>query len=115
MLPIGVKIKKARIHLDLTIRLLAARIGVSHSYLILIEKGQRHFPKRLAEKLAKALRLDRETVHEWYLEQELTRAGIKNKKSHELIKRVLRMTTKEKESLLGVLRDEKIRASHPKK
>lgn len=107
MLPIGVKIKKARIGLNLTTRLLAARVGVSHSYLILIEKGQRRFPKRLVEKLGKALELSRKTVYEWYLEQELIRAGIVDKKSHELIKNVLKMISKEKESLLEVIRESK--------
>lgn len=99
---IGPKIKNIRLGLGLTVEFLSAEIGVSPSYLTLIENGKRRLPKRLVGKLAKAFKLPKETVYDWYLEQELKAAGITNKKSHELIKRVLKMTLKEKESFLKV-------------
>lgn len=104
---IGLKIKKFRVDLDLSVKTLSNQTGVSRSYLTLIENGERRLPKRLVEKLSKALRLSKETVYNWYLEQELREAGITDKKSHELIREVLKMTPKEKESLLKVLEGEK--------
>lgn len=109
---IGLKIKKIRIGLDLTVWSLSQRLGVSRSYLTLMENGERHLPKKLVGKLAKALRLSEETIYDWYLEQELRGVEITDKKSYELIKKVLKMTPEEKESLLKVLREEK-NASYP--
>lgn len=108
MLSIGLKIKNIRAGLGLTVGSLSQGLGVSRSYLTLIENGERRLPKGLVGKLAKAFKLPKETVYDWYLEQELREMGIKNKKSHELIKKVLKMTTKEKESLLQVLKERKI-------
>lgn len=112
---IGIKIKKVRLELKLTTKILAVELGVSRSYLTLIENGERRLPKRLIGNLAKALSLHRETIYEWYFEQELSEVGITNKKSYELIQQILKMTPKEKESLLRVLKDEKIAASPSKK
>lgn len=104
MSPIGLKIKNIRMGLGLTAGTLSQELGVSRSYLTLMENEERRLPKRLVGKLAKAFKLPKETVYDWYLEQELEAAGITNKKSHELIKKVLKMTPKEKESLLKVLK-----------
>lgn len=112
---IGSKIKNVRIGLGLSVGFLSAEIGVSRSYLTLIENGKRRLPKRLVEKLAKAFKLPKETVYNWYLEQELGKTGITDKKSHELIKKVLKMTPGEKESLLKVLKEEKIGSTPPKR
>lgn len=101
---IGLKIRKARVGLKLTVRLLAVELGISHGYLTLIENRKRPLPKELVAKLARVLKLPKATVYDWYLEQELTRAGIKDKKSHDLIKKILKMTVVEKESLLRVLK-----------
>lgn len=101
---IGIKIKKTRLELGLSVKTVSDQAGVSRSYLTLIENGERHLPKRLVGKLAKALKLPKETVYDWYLEQELSRVGIKGKESHDLIKEVLKMTIKEKESLLTILK-----------
>lgn len=90
--------------LGLTVGFLSQELGISRSYLTLIENGERRLPKKLVEKLAKTFNLPKETVYEWYLEQELREMEITNKKSHQLIKEVLKMTAKEKESLLKVLR-----------
>ena len=100
--------------MGLTVRFLSAEIGVSRSYLTLMENGKRRLPKKLVGKLAKVLKLPKAAVYDWHLEQELEAAGITDKKSHELIKKVLRMTPKEKESLLTVLREEKIAPRRPK-
>ena len=112
---IGLKIKKIRIDLGFSVKTLANQIGVSRSYLTLIENGERRIPKRLIGNLAKALSLPGETIYEWYFEQELSEVGITDKKSYELIQEILKMTPKEKESLMRVLKDEKIAASPSKK
>ena len=101
---IGLKIKKIRIDLGFSVKTLSNQTGVSRSYLTLIENEERPLPKRLVEKVAEALKLSKETVYEGYLEQELARVGIKRKESHELIKKILKMTIKEKESLLTVFK-----------
>lgn len=101
---IGLKIKKIRIDLGLSVKTLSNQTGVSRSYLTLIENRERRLPKGLVEKLAKALRLSKETVYEWYFEQELREVGVTDKKSYELIQKVLKMTLKEKESLLIILK-----------
>lgn len=108
MIAIGLKIKHIRAGLGVTVDSLSQQLGTSRSHLTLIENGERRLPKRLVKKLARALRLSKEIVYDWYLEQELITFGIKDKKSHALIKEVLKMTPKEKESLLKVLGGETI-------
>jgi len=108
MISIGLRIKNIRMGLGLTVDSLSHDLGVSRTYLTLIENGERRLPKKLVGKLAKAFIMPKATVYEWYLEQELRGAGITDKKSHELIKKVLKMTPKEKESLLQVLKEHKI-------
>jgi len=115
MISIGLKIKNVRIGLGLTTGGLSQKLGTSRSYLTLIENGERPLPKRLVGKLAKAFKLPKATVHEWFFEQELREAGIKDKKSHQLIKKILKMTSKEKESLLQILKEEKTAPHRPKK
>lgn len=51
---IGLKIKKIRIDLGLSVKTLSNQTGVSRSYLTLIENGERPLPKRLVEKVAEA-------------------------------------------------------------
>lgn len=101
--------------LGLTVDFLSQELGVSRSYLTLMENGKRRLPKRLVGKLSKAFKLPKKTVHEWYLEQALREVGITNKKSYELIKKMLKMTPKEKESLLKVLKGERTSPRPPKK
>lgn len=113
MILIGSKIKNIRIHLGLTVEFLSQKLGVSRSYLTLIENGERRLPKKLIKKLAKALKLSEEVVYDWFLEQELITVGITDKKSHELIENILKMTAKEKESLLSVVKN--IRLTQSKK
>lgn len=90
VMSIGLKIKKIRIGLNLSVKILSNQTGVSRSYLILIENGDRPLPKRLVEKVAEALKLPHKTVYEWYLEQELKRMGFTDKRSLQLIQRLLR-------------------------
>jgi len=90
---IGLKIKNVRIGLGLTVEFLSAKLGVSRSYLTLIENGKRRLPKRLVKKLATAFKLPKETVYNWYFEQEFKALGI-NRKSYELIERVLKRRPK---------------------
>lgn len=71
MTAIGSKIKNVRLGLGLTTEFLSQELGVSRSYLTLIENGERRLPKKLVGKFAKAFKLPKETVYEWYLEQEL--------------------------------------------
>jgi len=104
MISIGLKIRNIRTGLGSTVGILSQEIGVSRSYLTLIENGERRMPKSLVGKLAKAFKLPKEAVYDWYLEQEFMEMGITNKKSHQLIKEVLKMTPKEKESLLKILK-----------
>lgn len=115
MRKIGIKIKNIRLGLGLTVGTLSQRLGISRSYMTLMENGERRLPNKLVPKFAKAFRLSEEIVYDWYLEQELRGAGITDKRSHELIKSVLKMTSKEKESLLKVLKDEKIASVRAKR
>ncbi len=93
---IGLKIKNVRVGLGLTVRLLSAKLGVSRSYFTLIENGKRRLPKRLVEKLATAFKLPKETAYNWYFEQEFKALGINNRKSYELIERVMKRPPKKK-------------------
>ncbi|MBU4016241.1 helix-turn-helix domain-containing protein [Patescibacteria group bacterium] len=103
MKTLGSKIKNIRVGLGLTVEDLSQKLGVSRSYLTLIEGGKRRLPRRFVKGLAKTLHLSECTVYDWFLEQKLVEAGITDKKSHELIKNVLKMTVKEKESLLKAI------------
>ena len=111
----GAKIKNIRLGLGLTVEDLSQKLGISRSYLTLVENEKRRLPEQLVAKFAKAFRLSKEVVYGWYLEQELREAGITDKKTHELIKRVLKMTPPEQESLLQVFREEKNAPLPPKK
>lgn len=104
---IDIKIKNIRLGLGLTVGTLAKRLGISRSYLTLMENGERRLPRQLVAKFAKAFRLSKQIIYDWYLEQELREVGITDKKSHELIISVLKMNSREKESLLKVLKGEK--------
>ena len=94
---------------------LSTEIDVSRSYLTLMENGKRRLPKRLVGKLAKVFKLPKATVYDWYLEQELRRVGITDKKSHKLIKEILKMTREEKESLVKVLKGERTSLRRPRR
>ena len=87
---IGLKIKKIRVDLGLSVKTLSSQIRSSRSYLTLIENGNRPLPKRLVEKVAKALKLPKKTVYEWYLEQEFKKMGFTDKRSLQLIQKFLR-------------------------
>jgi len=64
----GKQLRKERIKRDLTVLELAKACGISHSYVTLIENGQRLPGKRIIPKIAAALNLEIGTVLNWYLE-----------------------------------------------
>lgn len=73
---IGEKLKQARLKTGTSVEKLASKIGISHSYLTLIENDQRYLPKRLIKKLTQLLELPSQTIYHWYVDQELSRAGV---------------------------------------
>ena len=67
MLRAGEKIQKRRRYLHLTDLNLGHDIGVSRSYVTLIENGKRKVPKKLVIPLARALKLSKKVVYQWFL------------------------------------------------
>jgi transcriptional regulator with XRE-family HTH domain len=68
MIRAGIRIQKKRRERGLTVQQLASCIGVSRSYLTLIENGKRSFPKKLVIPLAKSLKLSKKVVYQWFLQ-----------------------------------------------
>ena len=64
----GQKLRSERKNQDLTTQDLANKIGVSRSYITLIETGKRLPGKKNISKIALALGLKNSTVLNWYLE-----------------------------------------------
>lgn len=60
-------LRKKRKELDLSAEELANRIHVSRSYITLIENGKRLPGKTLLPKIARALKLEKNVIVEWYL------------------------------------------------
>ncbi len=73
---IGTQIKQTRLKKGLSAETLATRIGISRSYLTLIENNQRYLPKSLVKLLARAFKLSPQVIYQWYVDQELSRAGV---------------------------------------
>lgn len=84
----GENIRHTRISLGLSTQSLSAKLGISRSYLTLIEIGKRPLPKSLFRSLSASLKLPRKTVREWYIQQGLQ--GIVNKKTLTLILSILK-------------------------
>lgn len=61
-------LRLARKALGLSTKDIAAKLGVSRSYITLIENNDRLPGKHLLAKIAKILHLEKEKVIEWYLE-----------------------------------------------
>ena len=59
---------------------LAKKVGVSRSYITLLENGKRPPTKTIITKIAKGLRVKSWLVKVWFLEDQLKRLGIKDKK-----------------------------------
>jgi transcriptional regulator with XRE-family HTH domain len=64
----GKKMLSTRKKLRLSSNHLAEKIGISRSYLTLIENDKRLPSKKLLGKISKALKLDKDIITNWYLE-----------------------------------------------
>lgn len=75
-------LRKRREELGLSTEELANRVHISRSYITLLESGKRIPGKTLLPKIARALRVEKQIVVDWYLEcQEVKlkkRLGIKH-------------------------------------
>ncbi len=63
-------IRAKRESLGLTAEELATRVHVSRSYITLLENGKRLPGKTLLPKIARALRLEKSEIVEWYLAEQ---------------------------------------------
>ena len=64
----GKQLVKKRKDLKLSEAFLSKQIGVSRSYIALIEHGKRLPSKKLLAKFAQALTLTKKDIIEWYIE-----------------------------------------------
>lgn len=71
MIRAGKRIQKRRHECHLTAQQLAHAIGVSRSYLTLIETGKRTLPKRLVIPLARQLKVKEQVIYDWFLDEQL--------------------------------------------
>jgi transcriptional regulator with XRE-family HTH domain len=99
---IGNNIRKTRISLNLTTQTLAQKLGISRSYLTLIETGVRPISERLINPFAGTLKISKNTLKEWYLEQSMNR--LIDRKSWQIIKQVLCLSPVQKSRLLTILK-----------
>ena len=74
------KLRTERKKLGLSAEELAKRVHVSRSYITLLESGKRPPTKTIITKIAKGLRVKSWLVKVWFLEDQLKRLGIKDKK-----------------------------------
>ncbi len=63
-------LRAKRESLDLTAEELANRVHVSRSYITLLENGKRIPGKTLLPKIARALKLEKNVIVEWYLAEQ---------------------------------------------
>ena len=63
-------IRAKRESLGLTAEELATRVHVSRSYITLLENGKRIPGKTLLPKIARALKLEKSVIVEWYLAEQ---------------------------------------------
>ena len=73
-------LRTERKRLGLSAEELAELVGVSRSYITLLESGKRSPSKTIVAKIAKGLRVKSWVVEEWFLEDQLKKLGIKDKK-----------------------------------
>ncbi len=73
-------LRTQRKKLGLSAEELAERVGVSRSYITLLESGKRSPTKTIVAKIAKGLGVEGWVVEEWFLEDQLKKFGIKDKK-----------------------------------
>lgn len=60
---------------------LAERVGVSRSYITLLENGKRSPTKTVVAKIAKGLGVESWVVEEWFLEDQLKKFGIEDEET----------------------------------
>ena len=73
-------LRTERKKLGLSAKELAKRVHVSRSYITLLEGGKRSPTKTIISKIAKGLKVKSWVVEGWFIEDQLKRFGIKNKK-----------------------------------
>ena len=66
--------------LGLSTQELAKKVGVSRSYITLLENGKRPPTKTIIPKITKGLKVKSWLVEGWFLESQLKKLGIKDKK-----------------------------------
>jgi transcriptional regulator with XRE-family HTH domain len=76
----GKNLRLKRKELGLSAEELANRVHVSRSYITLLENGRRRPTKTIVTKIAKGLKLKSWLVEEWFIEDELKKLGIKDRK-----------------------------------
>ncbi len=74
-------LRSERKKLDLSAEELAKRVGVSRSYITLLESGKRSPTKTIVAKIAKGLGVESWVIEEWFLEDQLKKLGIKDEKT----------------------------------
>lgn len=67
--------------LGLSAEELAERVGVSRSYITLLESGKRSPTKTIVAKIAKGLGVESWLVEEWFLEDKFKKFGIEDEKT----------------------------------
>ena len=73
-------LRTERKKLGLSAKELAKRAHVSRSYITLLENGKRFPTKTIVAKITRGLGVESWVVEEWFLEDQLKKLGIKDKK-----------------------------------
>ena len=79
-MPFAKNLRTERKRLGLSTQELAKKVGISRSYITLLENSKRPPTKTIITKIAKGLRVKSWLVEEWFLEDQLKKLGIKDKK-----------------------------------
>ena len=74
-------LRTERKKLGLSAKELAKRVGLSRSYITLLENGERSPTKTIIAKIAKGLMVKSWVVEEWFLEDQLKKFGIEEEKT----------------------------------
>lgn len=72
-------LRNERKKLGLSTQELARKIGISRSYITLLENGKRPPTKTIIRKIAKGSGIKSWLVEEWFLEDQFKKFGIKDK------------------------------------
>jgi transcriptional regulator with XRE-family HTH domain len=99
---VGNYVNSARISMHLTARELSRKLGISRSYLTLIETGARPIPRHLIPPLSRCLKIPKKTIKGWYLMQFCQEMF--DQKSKLIMKYVLQLSPSQKSLLLSFLK-----------